>query len=1028
VMSAKKLSKREARLKQRQATRDAKEAREEEEILFHAERIMRARAAVARTTAGGAAAVGAAAGGDKVTPGSQLFQDGLRAGGIGRGTDGSVTNDGTRPQPYPSLAPSGGTVVTPLSHPILTDAQEHEVNLIRGMGVNAGRTSGGVPGTTAPSYVMTTPVATRVKSPVILEATGGGEAAGEVSTIVKGGPSRSPRPTGMGALTSGDSGSGWHYTDEALAAIVEQKLAQRELELRRQWGFVASAGLPYRDGSSGDQERLPSSPDNIAAAAVAAAAAAAAAAATAALPVAMTAGPASYLSLMRSPASAIAATHGSSPAAAEIISVRERFPPVGIGVSTAGIDRPIPGAAVGTALPASVINLPITAATRAAIEGKIIPPPASRHSKSDLKLEKYDGTTSVETFFVQFEDLSAFQGWDEDERRVRFRAALRGAATSILWELSGAASVEDHKSSLAAHFGNADQVDSYQAELKLRRRKPGETLQSVYQEISRMMAMGYPGQTGPVIDKIGRDYFLVALEDSKMHMRILERGATDLRSALAYAKQHEAYLQVSGCAPQTAIRATKTVPRYVKTLAAEPTEDIHADDRSDRLEQLMKEMATEQQQLRALLVQKPRGGKARVNTASAGGEGALAVVSTDGSAQNTVRDRGRGRGGWRGRGRGSFPTTDRRCYNCDQPGHISRECTQPRRISAYTPQAATTPSSTLRAIEAPPAEHNNSAAAKPVITMVNMLHTVAAAAPEPGVKGQLSTAKRAVFLRLTVEGKRMASLLDTGCDLSVIGSRVLPGLQIRPTKCTLFAANGASIPLLGEADISVVAGTHHSKLTVLVTDALSELILGIDWLEENRCIWCFHRRVISVGGQLLSLQVRTRPATVNRLYVGDTIIIPPRQVQIVPTDVVWTDWNTQRVDFVTEPREISPGLLAARTLIAKDAWTANVMVMNLTDQPQRLDGGKLLLLAQPVAEEEDSITPVPDPDPEIAAKFVTIRDGRCCVVSPDAIPPGCADSDDANPSEVTPVINQSPNSHDVVPGNFFPPLAGKVVW
>src|SRR5271157_1276434 len=147
MMSAKKLSKREARLKQRQATRDAKEAREEEEILFHAERIMRARAAVARTTAGGAAAVGAAAGGDKVTPGSQLFQDGLRAGGIGRGTDGSVTNDGTRPQPYPSLAPSGGTV-TPLSHPTLIDAQEHEVNLIGLVGVNAGRALEGVPGTT----------------------------------------------------------------------------------------------------------------------------------------------------------------------------------------------------------------------------------------------------------------------------------------------------------------------------------------------------------------------------------------------------------------------------------------------------------------------------------------------------------------------------------------------------------------------------------------------------------------------------------------------------------------------------------------------------------------------------------------------------------------------------------------------------------------------------------------------------------------------------------------------------------------
>src|SRR5271157_1060869 len=112
-----KLSKRQVRMKQQQETRDATKAREDDEILFHAERIMRERAAVARATVGGAAAVGAVARGDGVTPLSQLFQDGLRVGGIGQGTDGSRT-DGTCPQPFPSLVPSGGAV-TPLSHPTL---------------------------------------------------------------------------------------------------------------------------------------------------------------------------------------------------------------------------------------------------------------------------------------------------------------------------------------------------------------------------------------------------------------------------------------------------------------------------------------------------------------------------------------------------------------------------------------------------------------------------------------------------------------------------------------------------------------------------------------------------------------------------------------------------------------------------------------------------------------------------------------------------------------------------------------------
>src|SRR5271165_2194972 len=140
-----KLSKREVRMNKRQEARDATKAREDDETLFRAELIMRERAAVARATVDGAAAVGAVARGDRVTPGSQLFQDGPRVGGIGQGTDGSYasdgtcpqpfpslmpsrvggigqgtngshTSDGTCPQPFPSLVPSGGTV-TPLSHP-----------------------------------------------------------------------------------------------------------------------------------------------------------------------------------------------------------------------------------------------------------------------------------------------------------------------------------------------------------------------------------------------------------------------------------------------------------------------------------------------------------------------------------------------------------------------------------------------------------------------------------------------------------------------------------------------------------------------------------------------------------------------------------------------------------------------------------------------------------------------------------------------------------------------------------------------
>jgi len=55
---------------------------------------------------------------------------------------------------------------------------------------------------------------------------------------------------------------------------------------------------------------------------------------------------------------------------------------------------------------------------------------------------------------------------------------------------------------------------------------------------------------------------------------------------------------------------------------------------------------------------------------------------------------------------------------------------------------------------------------------------------------------RDVYVPIQLFSSGAVALLDTGCDTSIIGARLLPDdADVRPTTHTLLAANGTSIPL-----------------------------------------------------------------------------------------------------------------------------------------------------------------------------------------------------------------------------------------
>jgi hypothetical protein len=76
-------------------------------------------------------------------------------------------------------------------------------------------------------------------------------------------------------------------------------------------------------------------------------------------------------------------------------------------------------------------------------------------------------------------------------------------------------------------------------------------------------------------------------------------------------------------------------------------------------------------------------------------------------------------------------------------------------------------------------------------------------------------------------------LLDTDCEQSLIGKRLLGDVQLTETNLSLLAANGTPISVIGTFESSFDIERHLVKANVAVTEVVDELILGIDWLSAN---------------------------------------------------------------------------------------------------------------------------------------------------------------------------------------------------
>ena len=132
-----------------------------------------------------------------------------------------------------------------------------------------------------------------------------------------------------------------------------------------------------------------------------------------------------------------------------------------------------------------------------------------------------------------------------------------------------------------------------------------------------------------------------------------------------------------------------------------------------------------------------------------------------------------------------------------------------------------------------------------------------------------------VYLEMSLNGVKRMFLVDSGCDMTLLPLRYVGNNQIRTSSRKVYAANGAEIVISGEVTVDLWLGNCVITRDALVSEFVSEAMIGYDWLAKNDCYWGFRTGQIMIRDQVFPLLSRTTGGRCCRVMMDQAVRIPP---------------------------------------------------------------------------------------------------------------------------------------------------------
>lgn len=217
--------------------------------------------------------------------------------------------------------------------------------------------------------------------------------------------------------------------------------------------------------------------------------------------------------------------------------------------------------------------------------------------------------------------------------------------------------------------------------------------------------------------------------------------------------------------------------------------------------------------------------------------------------------------------------------------------------------------------------------------------------------------KDPVYLGMTLEGKMIPCLLDTGCDVTLVPKDLLDAhksIRVMPTSRQLQAANDTEIEITGEVTLPLMLNGRRIRTQALVSPDVGEMMLGADWLHDHRCVWDFANRQVYIDGCAAVPLAKRRSFRCRRVMLQDDAVLPPRQEVDVTARAPILGPHPVRRNHIVDSRRVRPGLYVGRTLLPASHRNLKVRMVNTTAKPQRLLKGTCLGNLSPVEVVEDA--------------------------------------------------------------------------
>lgn len=214
---------------------------------------------------------------------------------------------------------------------------------------------------------------------------------------------------------------------------------------------------------------------------------------------------------------------------------------------------------------------------------------------------------------------------------------------------------------------------------------------------------------------------------------------------------------------------------------------------------------------------------------------------------------------------------------------------------------------------------------------------------------------KSFYARASINNHQCLCLVDSGAESNLLPARYATDVRLRQSDKTLFAANGSQIEISGECTLTVRFGDQfRAKVKFIVSTVISEVILGADFLIEQKCNMNFAKGYLQCGRRRITLIKKNGARWARRIQTSEPITLQPLSQTIVPSKMlVGNAEGLKNQDWLLENKQIYPGVHLPRALYSGPYSDSAVEIVNLTSKSIQLKEDQILGELSPV-----EVTPV----------------------------------------------------------------------